>query len=110
MNKELIDKSKLSTTGDGKDESKARAHKRGLLNELHNRLQDLAKSGIVGALVSNDNNPDNARAIIGTHKGDPFIIYYLTIVAPNDEYGSILCTRYRGVDHRKKRPVEVLNG
>jgi hypothetical protein len=73
------------------------------LNGLYDRHSELKRAGIKCEIVDD-------KAIMGTYKNEPFCVYYLKLGTSNGEFLSVLMTRWKGKDHRAKKPVEVLNG
>lgn len=78
-----------------------------VLNGLHNHLKELKANDIKCEIVKAE---DGNEAIMGTYKNEPFCVYYLKMSMKNGEYCCILMTRWKGKDHRIKKPVDVLTG
>lgn len=78
-----------------------------VLNGLHNHLKELKAEGIKCEIIKAD---DGNEAIMGTYKNEPFCVYYLKMFMKNGEYCCILMTRWKGKDHRIKKPIDVLSG
>ena len=79
-----------------------------VLNGLHDRLKELkAEEGITAEIMKAQ---DGNEAIIGSYKNEPFCVYYIKMVVSNGEYACMLMTRWKGKDHRMKKPVDVLSG
>jgi hypothetical protein len=78
-----------------------------VMNGLHNCLKELKAEGIKCSI---EQASDGNSAIVGTYKNEPFCVYYLKMVMSNGEYASIVMTRWKGKDHRIKKPISVLTG
>lgn len=78
-----------------------------VLNGLHNQLKELKAEGINCSI---EQAGDGNSAIVGTYKNEPFCVYYLKLVMEDGEYLSVIMTRWKGKDHRIKKPVSVLTG
>ncbi len=81
--------------------------RREVLNGLHDRLKELKEAEIKAEIMKAG---DGNEAIMGTYKNEPFCVYYLKMCMANGEYCCILMTRWKGKDHRIKKPVDVLTG
>lgn len=79
-----------------------------VLNGLHDRLKEVRDiEGVKAEIVKAQ---DGNEAIIGSYKNEPFCVYYFKMLMNNGEYVCILMTRWKGKDHRMKKPVDVLSG
>ncbi len=81
-----------------------------VLNGLHNHLKELKAHEIKCEIQKCSENEGSNEAIIGTYKNEPFCVYYLKMIMSNGEYVSMVMTRWKGKDHRIKKPLDVLTG
>lgn len=72
-----------------------------VMSGLHARLKELKEQEITCSLADD-------KAIMGTYKNEPFCVYYLFVGRSDGEFAGILMTRWKGKDHRAKKPVDVL--
>jgi len=79
-------------------------------NGLHNNLKELKENDIKCEIVKGSEHEGSNEAIVGTYKNEPFCVYYLKMIMSNGEYVSIVMTRWKGKDHRIKKPISVLTG
>jgi hypothetical protein len=76
----------------------------GIQDQLANRLKEVkAIEGVKAEVV-------DKKAIMGSYKNEPFCIYYLVYGMTGNEFASVLITRWKGKDHRLKKPADVLGG
>ena len=76
----------------------------GIQDQLRNHLKKLKELDDIKCEIADD------KAITGTYRNEPFVVYYLIIGTTGNEFAGILKTRWRGKDHEKIAPVSVLKG
>jgi len=86
---------------DTKEILKLKKFKDEVMGGLHDQLKKLKAEEIKCDLVDD-------KAIMGTYKNEPFCVYFLFLCRNDGEYAGILMTRYKGKDHRAKKPLDVL--
>jgi len=95
---------------DGKDIKDGRTAERKekekkIINEQYSYLRDRGYK----CDVKHDSKMENAKpAIVGMHKGDPFVVYVKFILKGKNEWCAMVTTRYKGEDTDLKPPYEVL--
>jgi len=103
LNKDNLPIGTINVHKDTQEELRKKKFANTVLDGLHDRLRELKREEIKCDIVE-------GKAIMGTHKGEPFCVYYLNMTNSSGEYISVLVTRWKGKDHRIKKPVDVLNG
>ena len=74
---------------------------------LNKHLRELRSSGICCDI---EKFAGTCPAILGRHKGEPFVVYAAFITHKHDASAWLMeiRTRWKGVDYPKKKPVDVI--